>query len=616
MVFDALEFTTFNSNDNHEPIIEQEPHPQAKSFFEMLKALEKPLYKGSRMSLLQAASRLVTLKCEFNMPFNVVDGIASLLEDVIPDDNVMTRSFYNTKKVVKGLQLPHQKIDACLEGCMLFWKDDALLDKCRKCQRGRYETSEGDIVLKGKGKKGNKRGQKSNKPLSPNQLIYFPLAPRLQRMYATKNIAEKMRWHKEHPRTPGKMCHPSDGEEWQRFDKIYPDFAEEPRPKACLCCMDKSKASDRHLHRSNKKAFIKVKEVLDDAPDRLPSDELWELIRDLPSTVDGTEEEFKLLKKKKSGWFKRSIFWDLPYGYILLIRHNLDVMHIEKNFFEQLIHMIMDVEGKSKDTIASRKELKCFYDRSKVHIRKDGSKPKAMFALDKFQRKALCQWLGTLKFPDRYASDFKRCVDLKNSKLQGLKSHDCHVFLERLLPVAFKHLLPTTMWNAVTEISQFFRDLCSSSISVDDMIRLEDQIPEILYFIKEHPNVSRNDVWNKYEDQFPPCFRNHVIECNTQDDLVRSLAFGPSRKVKTWNRYSVNGFNFHTFNYGKRKQKFHWPKDQECAVWERYNDIGKKRLRDNMYKIAKRKKAPQFMQGFHYRNLARAKWSFSGKIIV
>jgi len=39
----------------------------------------------------------------------------------------------------------------------------------------------------------------------------------------------------------------------------------------------------------------------------------------------------------------------------MLIRHNLDVMHIEKNFFEQLIDMIMDVEGEKCDSIASRK---------------------------------------------------------------------------------------------------------------------------------------------------------------------------------------------------------------------------------------------------------------------
>jgi len=425
----------------------------------------------------------------------------------------------------------------------------------------------------------------------------------------------------------------------------------------------------------------------------------------LPTVIDGTEEEFKELKKKKSGWSKRSIFWELPYWKTMLIRHNLDVMHIEKNFFELLIHTIMDVKGKTRDNVNSRIELKKFCDRPKLHIRKDESKPRAIFALDKAQRKVLCEWIQNLKFPDGYASDLSRCVDLKELKLRGLKSHDCHVFMERLLPVALKNLLPTTVWNAVTEISQFFRDLCSSSISIDDMIRLEEQIPEILcklemifppsffnsmehlplhlpyeakvggpvqyrwmypferflnhlkkkignkarvegsicnaylteeianfcslYFEKhietkaknlnidvadeldtslpkcfqmqndegclstgetrflddkeynqahlyvlsnceelesyeekfvtdfliKHPNVNRNDVWSKHEDQFPGWFRNHVFEEDIQDDVIRSLALGPSRKVVTWNRYSANGFKFQTFEYGKSKAR-------------------------------------------------------------
>lgn len=37
--------------------------------------------------------------------------------------------------------------------------------------------------------------------------------------------------------------------------------------------------------------------------------------------------------------------------------------------------------------------------------------------------------------------------------------------------------------------------------------------------------------------------------------MVRTLALGPIRKVKTWKRYNINGFNFHTFDYGKNKAR-------------------------------------------------------------
>ena len=105
----------------------------------------------------------------------------------------------------------------------------------------------------------------------------------------------------------------------------------------------------------------------------------------------------------------------------------------------------------------------------------------------------MCEWIKRLKFPDDYASNLSRCIDAQGEKLYGLKSHDYHIIMERLLPVALRELLPTNVWKAITEISQFFRDLCSSRVEVNDMICLEKNIPEIIC---------------KLEKCFPPAFFN------------------------------------------------------------------------------------------------------------
>ncbi|XP_057248004.1 uncharacterized protein LOC130590093 [Beta vulgaris subsp. vulgaris] len=84
---------------------------------------------------------------------------------------------------------------------------------------------------------------------------------------------------------------------------------------------------------------------------------------------------------------------------------------------------------------------------------------------------------------------------MQSGKLHSMKSHDCHVFMERLLPIALKELLPVHVWKAVTEISLFFRDLCCSTITVKDMERLEKNIAEILC---------------KLEKIFPPSFFNSM----------------------------------------------------------------------------------------------------------
>lgn len=55
---------------------------------------------------------------------------------------------------------------------------------------------------------------------------------------------------------------------------------------------------------------------------------------------------------------------------------------------------------------------------------------------------------------DGYASNLARCADANTRKLHGMKSHDCHVFMERLLPIEFGSLLNHVL-NPLTEISQF-----------------------------------------------------------------------------------------------------------------------------------------------------------------
>ena len=73
----------------------------------------------------------------------------------------------------------------------------------------------------------------------------------------------------------------------------------------------------------------------------------------------------------------------------------------------------------------------------------------------------------------------------------GMKSHDCHVFMKRLITIAFRELLPAKVWEALTEVSLFFRSLTSSKISAADMWRLDEEIAMVLC---------------KLETIFPPTF--------------------------------------------------------------------------------------------------------------
>ena len=90
-------------------------------------------------------------------------------------------------------------------------------------------------------------------------------------------------------------------------------------------------------------------------------------------------------------------------------------------------------------------------------------KPKARFILIMHNRRELSEWVKGLNMSDGYCTNFWNIVNLNDVKLNHMKSHDCYVFIETLLPIAFG-TLPDDVWKLLTEISQFFRNFCSTSL--------------------------------------------------------------------------------------------------------------------------------------------------------
>ncbi|XP_025647406.1 uncharacterized protein [Arachis hypogaea] len=127
----------------------------------------------------------------------------------------------------------------------------------------------------------------------------------------------------------------------------------------------------------------------------------------------------------ESPWKKRSIFFELPYWENNGLRHNLDVMHIEKNVCDNIVFTIMN--------------------------EKDG-----------------------------YSSNISRCVDLRQRKMSGLKSHDCHILMEHLLPIALRNALPAPVSSVLADLSSFFRRICSKSIDRQQLPLLQDHVVHTL----------------------------------------------------------------------------------------------------------------------------------------
>ena len=72
-----------------------------------------------------------------------------------------------------------------------------------------------------------------------------------------------------------------------------------------------------------------------------------------------------------------------------------------------------------------------------------------------------CHCLKNVKVPHGYSSNIKSLVFMNDLKLVGLKSHDCHVLMQQLLPVAFRNILSGKVRVAITRFCFFFNSICS-----------------------------------------------------------------------------------------------------------------------------------------------------------
>ncbi|CAL2247049.1 unnamed protein product [Prunus armeniaca] len=132
---------------------------------------------------------------------------------MLPMDNCLPKDHKQAQKVLNGLGLGYEKIHACKNNCMLFYKEHESLDTCPICNESRFKMTSQNRTTK----------------IPQKVMRYLPLKPRLQRLYMSTHTATDMRWHKEKQVDDDVMRHPVDGEAWKEFDRTFPEFAADPR---------------------------------------------------------------------------------------------------------------------------------------------------------------------------------------------------------------------------------------------------------------------------------------------------------------------------------------------------------------------------------------------------
>jgi hypothetical protein len=168
-------------------------------------------------------------------------------------------------------------------------------------------------------------------------------------------------------------------------------------------------------------------------------------------------------------WAHKSGLTRLSYFDDLLLPHNIDVKQTEKNVAEALWRTIMETK-KSKGNPKARVDLATLCDRPKQEMQpprggKTWKMPKADFILARKHRRKVLEWMQTLIFPDGYVANLRREVNLSTLQGNGMKSHDYHIWIERLLLAMVRGCVPEHVWLALVELSYFFRQLCANELS-------------------------------------------------------------------------------------------------------------------------------------------------------
>nr|AAM92812.1 putative transposon protein [Oryza sativa Japonica Group] len=172
---------------------------------------------------------------------------------------------------------------------------------------------------------------------------------------------------------------------------------------------------------------------------------------------------------------KHSIFFKyLPYWKDLEVRHAIDVMHLEKNVFDNIVGTLLDMPNKTKDGLQSMMDLVEMGIREELHPQ-EGEKngkvylPPACFTLTPEEKKSFCNSFRDVRVPIGFSSNISRLVSMKDLSVSGYNSHDCHVLLTVFFAIAIRAIKPEHLKVAITRLCYFFNAVSQKVISLEEL---------------------------------------------------------------------------------------------------------------------------------------------------
>ncbi|KAI5327463.1 hypothetical protein L3X38_026859 [Prunus dulcis] len=120
--------------------------------------------------------------------------------------------------------------------------------------------------------------------------------------------------------------------------------------------------------------------------------------------------------------------------------------------------------------------------------------PPGPWNLSRAEKREVCNSFYGMKVPEGYSSNIKNLVSLQDSRLLGLKSHDCHTLMQQLLPVAIRSVLEKPARYAITRLCFFFNAICAKTVDVSKLDKLEEDVVVTLCLLEKYFPPSFFDI--------------------------------------------------------------------------------------------------------------------------
>ncbi|XP_062114775.1 uncharacterized protein LOC133826204 [Humulus lupulus] len=526
---------------------------------------EKELYFGcTTFSILTFIVNLMHIKVMCGWSNKSFDLLLDLLSKAFPKDNKSLRSYYDAKKMLHDLGLGYETIHVCEYDCALFWKENKNAGRCPICGHERYKfqgtkdfAKESRNVRLGFATDGfNPFGDLSNSyNMWPVLLMPYNMLPWrcMKREFLMMALLIPGR------RAPGKD-----------IDVYLQPLIDELK----------------ELWENGVRTF----DIIDKEYFTMRAAILW-TIHDFPAygTISGYSTQgykacpvceddtssFRIRGKTCFMGHRRYLCpnhqWrnDMEYDGTIERRSppriltGDEILDKLKGVWKcKAVGTIFSIDGKSKDTEKARLDLQDLNIHKQLHMKKKGNKwfkTVACYTLSAKERQEFCTFIKSVKFPDGYAANISRNVNMKDGKLFGLKSYDCHILLQRLLPIGLRPYLKKKVMNAIAELSLFFKKLCARTLYVKDLDELEKGVVLTLCKLQSIFAPTFFDVMIHLMVHLPleaklggPIKKmNETISGKAQEDLY-AIAMQPSFLSCTYVGCMVNGVRYHTKSRDER----------------------------------------------------------------